>query len=376
MIPTTARAFGSPGRYVQGPGVLRELPGYAAAYGKDIYCIIDTFFYRQLSERFAEAFAQTGTTARFAEFGGEITEAQIRSLAARAARKPPDAVVGVGGGKALDAAKAVASRLGSRPVIVAPTLASCDAPASGVSILYNDAGEQVEIQYHKNNPALILADTAVIAKAPARYLAAGIGDAVATYFEGRANLEAGEFNFVGGWGLRPTLAGMLIAEGCRDINYRYGEAAMDAVRAGVVTEALENVVEANILLSGVGFENMAVAGAHSIQTGLSAAESGARPLHGEKVAFGLLCQLVLENRDRSEVEELTDFFHRIGLPLTLSDLGVSNDDETILRIANSALPCEWVHEPVVATAETLYSAIKVADYTGERMKRRKAHAAV
>ncbi len=366
------RAFGAPARYIQGAGLLPQLPRYAATYGKRCFLLIDSFFFSALSTEYEKSFAALGLSAACLSFSGEITEKKVAAFAAEARVFHPDLIIGLGGGKTLDAAKDLAFRLDDLPVVIVPTIASCDAPTSSVAILYNDAGAITEIKSLRSNPALILVDTAVIAKAPPRFLAAGMGDAVATYFEGRANLEAGGGNLISGWDFRPTQAGWLIAQGCRDIPYRYGAAAMEAARAGIVTAALEQVVEANILLSGVGFENMAVAGAHSIQAGLNAAPATQHALHGEKVAFGILCQLLLEQREQAELEALMDFLLSVGLPLSLSDMGIAGNAETIALIAQNSFPADWAHEPVAVSPAQVAWAVQEADRLGTAWKAKRA----
>lgn len=74
-----------------------------------------------------------------------------------------------------------------RPVIICPTVASTDAPCSALSVVYTDEGVFQEYLFLKRNPDVVLVDTAVIAASPLRLTVAGMGDALATYFEVRAH---------------------------------------------------------------------------------------------------------------------------------------------------------------------------------------------
>src|SRR5919205_1191320 len=93
-------------------------------------------------------------------------------------------IVGAGGGKVLDTARAAAADL-KLPVVNCPTVASSDAPCSALSVIYTDEGVFQEYRFYRKNPDLVLVDTQVIAQGPVRLLVAGMGDALATWFEAR-----------------------------------------------------------------------------------------------------------------------------------------------------------------------------------------------
>ena len=141
------------------------------------------------------------------------------------------------------------------------------------------------------------------------------------------------------------------------------------VKAHALNEAFENVVEVNTLLSGIGFENNACAGAHAIGTGLGKVKSKTGMMHGEKVAYGILVQLHIENRAKEEIAELMDFFVRIGLPLTLEELGVAEDDETLRTIAEASFPCDWGAEPCVVNPEIVVDGMKMANFAGKAFRK-------
>jgi glycerol dehydrogenase len=122
------------------------------------------------------------------KFNGECCASEIERLAEEGRRAGAKAIVGCGGGKVLDTAKASADLL-QLPVACCPTVASSDAPCSALSVVYTPDGVVDHIRYYKRHPNLILVDTSVIAAAPKRLLVAGIGDALATYFEVRSALS-------------------------------------------------------------------------------------------------------------------------------------------------------------------------------------------
>eukprot|EP00889_Picochlorum_renovo_P002777 jgi/Picre1/29807/NNA_005189.t1 len=160
-------------------------------------------------------------------------------------------------------------------------------------------GEFQEYVFPKRHPSLVLVDTSVICKAPPRLLVGGLGDALATWFEARTVREAHSQNFLGGV---PTLTGTALAELCYKTLIQDGAAAVRSVEAQVVTPALERIVEANTLLSGLGFECGGLCTAHAVHNGLTVVSKTHPYTHGEKVSFGLCTQLWMEGRPSSEIE--------------------------------------------------------------------------
>ena len=228
----------------------------------------------------------------------------------------------MGGGKTIDTAKIAADRAGI-PVIVVPTIASTDAPCSGCAVLYSEQGVFESVYYQKSNPAAVLVDMNIIARAPVRFLVAGMGDALATWFEARSCSDTQSPNECGGLS---TLTGLSLARLCYDTLLQYGAAARIAAERQIVTPALEHIVEANILLSGVGFESGGLASAHSIHNGLTALDETHAYYHGEKVAFGVLAGLQLTDAPPEESSAVFAFCEEVGLPTTLADIGLGNVD--------------------------------------------------
>ncbi len=156
-------------------------------------------------------------------------------------------------------------------------------------------------------------------------------------FRGPLQLESRSPNFIRPY-LPAPLAGIAIARTCHEVLMRDGVAARIAAERGLLTPAVENIIEANTLLSGLGFENCGVSGAHGIHDGLTALPQTRRFFHGEKVAFGTLCLLMLEGRPLAEIEEVAGFCRAVGLPTTLADLGLEGaGPDDILRVAEAAL---------------------------------------
>jgi len=206
--------------------------------------------------------------------------------------------------KLLDIAKMTAFQIGAR-IVTVPTIASTDSPTSSIGMIYSPQGVYDRVVRGYRNPDLVLVDSSLIIKVPVRFFAAGMGDALATWFEARSNLANRSSNHIAD-GYVPTLTGIEVAKACHHILLHDGRAAYIAASAGCLTPAVENIIEANSLLSGLGFENRSVSGAHGIHDALTILGLIHHFFHGEKPAFGLLCLLVLENRDWEELEATID----------------------------------------------------------------------
>ncbi len=369
MMTKTTRGFGAPSRYIQGPGEIKNMVRYTNLFGKKVLAIIDPFFYEQLSALLAAQYAEADAQIMCLEFDREVTEKRIEDAYQNALSFAPCVVVGIGGGKTLDTAKAVADKFDAAMVIV-PTSASTDAPTSALSVLYKENGEHSHAIFYSKNPELVLVDSEIIAKAPVRYLVSGMGDALSTVFEARANAASDTANYI--WftegGFRRCKSAMAVAELCYETVIEKGLLAKMAAENGVVNEALEDIIEANTLMSGLGFENTGCAGAHSVGDGVTALPEGAKTLHGEKVAFGVICQLVAENAPAELIEEVAMFCLQVGLPITLEDLFVEITPENIETIAQGSLNSFWSAEPFHVTLEMAKDIIISGDAVGRHYK--------
>ncbi|MEV6322527.1 glycerol dehydrogenase [Nocardia sp. NPDC051787] len=358
--------FSSPGHYVQGRDATAALGAEMTrlGIGGPVLIVSGGSAFRLLAATWERSLTDAKIAYSIRLSGGECSRAEIAEIAHAVEESGSTVVLGAGGGKVLDAARAVADDL-ELPMISCPTAASSDAPCSALSVIYTESGEFEAYQLVRRNPALVLVDTSVIAQAPARLLAAGMGDALATWFEARTCSAAQVRNMRGGASTRSATA---LAELCYRTLLADGAQALAAVREHSVTPALERVVEANTLLSGLGFESSGLAAAHAVHNGLTAA-AGTHPfLHGEKVAFGTLTQLVLEGAPTSEIDTVLDFCTEVGLPTTLAALGLPDaDHETLASIAARATaPGETIHnEPFTVDAAMVVDALRTADAIGK-----------
>ncbi|WP_339315953.1 glycerol dehydrogenase [Paenibacillus sp. FSL R10-2734] len=355
----------SPTKYIQGNGEIRKLGDYCLQLGaKSAFAIIDPYIFSMYKEDISHSFELNNILIVMREFKGECSRNQVDELVLQLGLKDVEVVLGIGGGKTLDTAKAV-SFMADLPVVIVPTVASTDAPCSALSVLYTDEGDFDCYLPLKRNPDMVIADIDIIAKAPTRLLVAGMGDALSTFYEARACRQSGAITHAGG---TSTIAAFSLARACLDTLLAEGELALQDVKQGITTSAVEHIVEANIYLSGVGFESGGLAAAHAIHNGLTLHEGCRNTLHGEKVAFATIVQLVLEKAPSEEIAQVIDFCKRVGLPVTLKDLGITSSEiDKLMVVAEASCTQEspmW-NMPFEVQAVNVLEAILAADERGQ-----------
>ncbi|MBQ9144996.1 MAG: glycerol dehydrogenase [Clostridia bacterium] len=374
------KAFICPTKYVQGENELLNLGYFVRTFGKKALLIGNKGDIERVQAKLDATQAQYGIQLISSGdiFQGECSRNIVKKLQAFAKENKCACTIGLGGGKAIDTAKCVAA--GSNLIIV-PTIAATDAPTSHSAVLYTDDHHFDDYAYFRQNPSVVLIDTNVIANAPVRFLVSGMGDALSTYFEARANVQSCSNVNAGlpcganrakgtllGYGTHTAFA---LAELCYKNLISDGAKAKAACEAKVVTPALEKIIETNILLSGLGFESGGLAAAHAIHDGLTLLPAHTKYTHGEMVAFGTICQLVLENAPEEELYEVLDFCLTVGLPVCLKDLGSEDVDDELLRAvaAKTCIPEESIHNmPFPVTEDMVVAAIKTANKIGFEYK--------
>lgn len=362
MISTTI----FPGRYVQGAGAINRLGKEAERFGRSGLIICDPYIYENQLSEFRGALEEE-LKVKVERFNGECCDEEIDRLLDLSRKASCDVIVGIGGGKTLDTAKAISYELNS-PVVTCPTIAATDAPTSAVAVIYTSTGEFDRNIFLPKNPDMVLVDTNIITKAPIRFLVSGMGDALSTWFEAESCKIKYAPNTTGDHG---SLTAYTLARLCYETLLEFGTLAKTACENNVVTPALEHIVEANVLLSGLGFESGGLGSAHSIHDGLTNLGSTHHYYHGEKVAIGTLASLFLTDKPKAVIDEVFTFCESVDLPTTLTELGLENiTDEDLMKVAEIACDKEKFtgNEPIPVNPEAVFSALKVMDAEGRKRK--------
>ena len=356
----------APQRYIQGPGVISRIGRYIGIITVKRAAILASR--RAIvaeGARVTESLHSNHIESVDCIFDGECSLPEIEKHVAALKDENIDCLIAVGGGKPVDAGKSIAWRL-DIPVVIVPTLASNDAPCSALSVLYTPEGASDVVEFYPTSPTLVVIDTDIVADANERYLVAGMGDAMATWYETRIclnNLDART-----PLGARPTIAACAMAEICAHTLFEHGEAAAKSVVVNQNGTALEKVVEANTLLSGIGFESGGLALAHPMALAYTQIdELHTNYLHGEMVAMGTMVQLAMEQS--GDAKKVAQFFARVGLPIHLGQFSMSPQDTNKLDIIiESAMANANSHQmPMVVTEDLLLRAIMDAHELGLRI---------
>jgi glycerol dehydrogenase len=355
MMPIS-RIFGAPQRYIQGPDALEALGRIASAFGPSPVVVADAFILQSMGPRITAILQTAGLEPVICEFQGEITYPAIDALKTQVGDLAPSIAIGIGGGKSLDAAKALALKLGIG-VITVPTIASNDSPTSASIAMYDENHVMIAVDRLARSPEAVIVDTRLIASAPAMFLRAGIGDALSKKFEadgcfaGRGNTP---------FGTRPLLTGIAIADACYRTLREHSAAALQSVERGEVSDALEATVEAVILMSGLGFENGGLSLAHSLTRGLVKARGAKDAIHGQHVAWGVLVQLAAEKRDDAELVDMIAFHRSLELATTLEALGMMEPTQAEIEdIATWTMTAPHLANlPFAITADDITAAIR------------------
>lgn len=251
-------------------------------------------------------------------YQGECSLAEISRITGIAESSGADAIIGAGGGKVLDIAKGVAHGSGIKSVLI-PTLPSNCAPWTPLSVLYTEDGTMTHYTIYPESVDLLLVEPRVLLDAPVSMLVAGIGDTLAKWYE--ADVQISRFE-------DPPIALKIAhytAKLCADEMFENAELAIKDARQGNLSDAFIKVAETIIMVGGMvggfGEKYGRVAGAHAIHNAMTIAPESHKVLHGDKVAYGVLVQLLLEGKT-DEVERLIEFYKKIGLPVSLNEMKI------------------------------------------------------
>lgn len=355
------RLMRAPSKYVQGKDALFEIYENVRDLGDSFLFICSRSGCKATKEKIEKSFAAKGAKLRFEVFGGVSSLGEIEKMRRIVRENGINVVAGVGGGSAIDTAKATAY-YEKLPVLILPTVAATDAPCTGLSVIYKDDGSFDSYLFYPKNPDAVVVDTQIIADAPVKFLVAGMGDALGTYFEARACDKAHAPSLENGGITKSAIA---LCELCYQTLLADGAKAKQAVEMNLVTPAVEAIVEANTYLSGVGADNGGLAAPHSIYNGFTALPECESVMHGNVVAFGTVAQLLIEDAPMEEIEKVLSFCVSVGLPITLKEINVTDKERVRIAAEKACAPGESIHNIIGdVTPGQLYDILLVADALG------------
>ncbi|RSX55554.1 alcohol dehydrogenase, iron-dependent [Bifidobacterium dolichotidis] len=329
VLPSDVRP--GPNRYVSEAGAALRVTHYLEDYVRPIIVT---------GIKSAQAFLDyTGADDFFAptlRYDGSATVRNAQELVEEAHKYNPDVIVAIGAGKLSDTAKNMAEIM-NLPLVIVATLCSSCAAFSACSVNYDDQHRYVGTPMHKSNSALLLVDPALIAEAPVESMVGGIGDTIAKFYESDPVFEIKAAHE----GL--TAFDRLSAHGAkllRDTLLECSEPALSDLRDGQTkTSSVKMLIDTNLGLAGIvgGFGGAAArqSGAHAVHNALTQLPGSAASMHGEKVAYGVLLQLLVEGK-REEALKLLPFYNSVGLPHRMAQMGLRYTPENAQIVAAHA----------------------------------------
>jgi glycerol dehydrogenase len=354
----TARILGALPRYVQEPGALARLGGVVAELGSRPFILADGATTEAGRQEIEQQLRGVAARVIFGLTGGVCTAAEIERFTEAARTLEADMVAGLGGQTALGLAKGVSLALGL-PFVSVPLLPACHLPVSALIDVEADGDQAAGIRTLKHPAEIVLVDSALLAAAPSRQFIAGIGDTLARKFELEQGGAAGALNFAEG---RPTLLALGAAESAYQTLREHAGAALALRGRRKGGEALERVIEAMMLLSGVAHEQGGPSIAHALAGGLATLPDCRSVLHGELVAFALLAQLAFEGRPAELAADLIGFYRSIGLPARLAEIGIVGEARPVVETAARRSSASWL---VPVDPRRLAEAVLAADALGK-----------
>ncbi|ADU27253.1 iron-containing alcohol dehydrogenase family protein [Ethanoligenens harbinense] len=352
-----------PAYYINEKNALDKAGEIIAPAGEKALIIGGATAWNVSRHRLLTSLEEAGVTYHLEVYAGYCTAEAVKRFSDMAVSEDYEVVVGVGGGRALDTAKAVAD--GARlPVVCIPTVAGTCAAWSALSILYDEKGRQTDNLELQSSPYAVIVDLDILARAPLRYLAAGIGDTLAKWYEYEPILQIDPQNFALKFRLDSSRYALEILE-------NKSIPVIHELAGGKCSPDFSDVIDSILFLAGLNGSiqdtGYCPATAHAIHNGLTQLKDTHGSLHGEKVVFSLIALFLLENKPESEIRTFICQMNELHLPVTLRQLGVESDVSAKIRFAAGTIDIEkWGFSRLnfTVTASLIAEALLKADELG------------
>ncbi|MGC6767306.1 iron-containing alcohol dehydrogenase family protein [Enterococcus sp. LJL128] len=357
---------GAPQEYECRSGAWKGLENHLQRRGIERVLVLHGKFSWEAAKPFFPKLVNTYTS--FMTYRGECTDDEVETVSTLIEAEALTGIVAVGGGKVADLGKAVGNKC-RIPVLILPTLAATCAAYTPLSVMYNEDGSMDRYDIFPVSNALVLIEPEVLLHSPVDLMIAGIGDTLAKWYEADTMISQLD--------IQPIEIGVAAyaARQCRDVLLRDSQKAIEAMTGGRINQPFLNVVETNILLGGMvggfGDDYGRTAGAHSIHDALTILADSHHQLHGNKVAYGVFVQLVIEEK-WEEIEQLLPFYRSLGLPASLKDMDFSlSEEEYDLVSTRAAAPDETIHymKEVITPEVVKQAMLKLEEYMAAKKLR-------
>ncbi|MFB6347515.1 MAG: iron-containing alcohol dehydrogenase [bacterium] len=355
----------APHRYQSSSGALQTLGEYLEPLGERALVVANKTALERFEDVIRSSLKESMIGVSFEICLGECCLPEVERLSEEAEKEDADMIVGVGAGKTLDVAKYTAQHTESRMITI-PSAASSNAAFTNLVYLYNDDGDFLEVEELETAPDLTLVDYKVNGLAPSRHLRAGMGVALATSYDfdlSRDQLDRHQ----------PSNMAFKLAQNLSESLFEIGQQALEDVKKGEVTGRVESVIEMNILqaglissLGGISFRSKF---AHCLTNQLNP-YTQEDVLYGEVIAFALIVQQFMRDKQPQEFTNLLRYYRDVGLPLTMDSIGLPEHqrdsiledafEDIVENLADFKLPFEM-------TVEQLADSTKKADDLGKKI---------
>ena len=353
-----------PAVYKRGEGVLDQIGEFCSLYGQKILLVGGHQALAAVQSQVEENIMAAGLNLVGVHwYGGECTWENVARLVEAAKEKEAQVLVVAGGGRAIDTTKAAGYEL-QLPVVTVPTIGATCAAMTPLSIINDEHGSYMENSPKSITPVGVFVDTAIIAKAPARWLYAGLGDTLAKLYEYRSTASGVEQT-------SSVIGAINNSHTCYDIIKQYGKGAKEAVLAQMPNKDLGYALDAIIYYAGMcsilGGEKLRGAAAHCVYFGFTNIPEAHKWGHGLLVGFGNLCLLALEGRSSEEIKEEIKLAKDCGVPTTLAQIAQLTDEDLQLVAKVAVNAPDMANMPFKVTESMVIEAIKRIDDLGQQI---------
>ncbi len=339
----SAIKFGA-GRYIQDKNVLEKCGSEIKRFGKKAFVIAGETAFSVVEERLIAGFKEVDLDYEINIYTGTCSYSSAEKFAQMSKELGCDEIVGIGGGVIMDLAKAV-GEIAKLGVVNIPTSFATCAAFTTISVMYDENGKKVDDWRYEHEIDAVLVDMDVIVNCPSRYACSGMLDAMAKKIEilnGRSEMLLEDTSV-------DLFTAYIMASYTYDVLYKNAKQVVEDLNNKKLTKLVHDFTYICIAATGV-LANMTKsysqsALGHSLYDGIRVyfTEEAKKSLHGEIVAVGLFTQLHY-NYSSSEKDKLKAFMSELGMPVSISDLGIEGTDENLDILEKHLINSPYVEE--------------------------------